>query len=354
MSNTFVFRINYGDEFKTIREEILCGRLRQGWGASGMSIEFTPDQFETAWKNKWGANDSDVESIKRKYNNLRIMKDINVGDIIVIPKLDTTQDVDYPCRCFTVVECTQQYSFSVLEKYSDFGHVIGVSPLFSCSYHSDRLATITISGKFKAYQKAINRVGNSEFLEAVKELIEINKTSPLSSQVEAKDFSFILAQELSEKYDYLVEENLKNLRKMDPKNFEYLIKELFEVNGFVFKRMNYYDKNGGDIDIQMMLNEKSLLGAVFKQAKGADNLYINIQAKKKDGFDWDAMTAAKQLVTKRESNSIPHYIDIVIDLTDDFDEDTEKYAKENHVVLINGKQFSLLLLQFGLTGEIDI
>ena len=237
--------------------------------------------------------------------------------------------------------------------YEDFGHIIGVKTLFSCSYHGDKLAPITISGKFKAYQKAVNRVNSSHFISALTELINANEETPLTTEIEPRDFSFIMAQELSEKYDKLVEDNLNNLRNMDPKSFEYLIKELFEKNGFAFNRMNLYDGEGGDIDIQMMLNEKSLLGAVFKQAKGVDNLYINIQAKKKTGKDWDAITAARQLVGKRTPN-MPYYIDIVIDLTDDFDEETEKFAQDNNVVLINGKQFSLLLLQFGLTSEIDI
>ncbi len=353
MSNTFVFRINYGENFKKIREEILFGRLRQGWGAEGMSVDLSLDNFISAWKNKWGENDSDVDTMRRKYNTLCIMKEIKEGDILVIPKLDITDGKDYPCRCFTVVECTKSYYFSVLDGYGDFGHVIGVKVLFSCSYHGDKLAPITVSGKFKAYQKAVNRVNSSQFISAVDELISTNKEKPLTTEIEPRDFSFILAQELSDKYDKLVEDNLNNLRKMDPKSFEYLIKELFEKNGFAFNRMNYYDGEGGDIDIQMMLNEKSLLGAVFKQAKGVDNLYINIQAKKKTGKDWDAINAAKQLVGKRTPQN-PYYVDIVIDLTDDFDEDTEKYAQENHVVLINGKQFSLLLLQFGLTSEIDI
>ena len=226
--------------------------------------------------------------------------------------------------------------------------------MFSCSYRSDRLAPITIAGKFKAYQKALNRVNNGDFISAVNELIDTNDKTPISTSDEAKDYTFIMAQELSEKFAKMAEDNLINLRKMDPKGFEYLIKELFEKNGFICKRMNNYDGEGGDIDIQMILNEKSLLGSVFRQAKGEDTLYINIQAKKKEGKDWDAKAAAEQLVKKRKTSGLSHYIDIVIDLTDDYDEETEKYANENQVVLINGMQFSYLLLQYGLADEIDI
>lgn len=353
MHNVFVFRINYDENFKRIRSEILSGRLRQGWGADGMSIDSSLDDFISAWKKKWGENDADLDTMKRKYDNLCIMKEIKEGDILVIPKLDISEGKDYPCRCFTVVECTNPYCFSVLNDKADFGHIIGIKVLFSCSYHGDRYDTLVVSGKFKAYQKALNRVNNSQFIKAVDRLIDVNRKTLLTTEIEPCDFTFIMAQELSEKYDRLVEDNLTNLRNMDPKSFEYLIKELFEKNGFTFSRMNSYDGEGGDIDVQMMLNEKSLFGAVFKQAKGVDNFYINIQAKKKTGKDWNAKTAVEQLVKKRTAEMLYH-VDIVIDLTDDFDEETEKYAHDNHVVLINGKQCSLLLLQFGLTSEIDI
>jgi len=38
LANYYVFRINYGEHYQTVRKEILEGRLRQGWGGEGMSI----------------------------------------------------------------------------------------------------------------------------------------------------------------------------------------------------------------------------------------------------------------------------------------------------------------------------
>ena len=213
---------------------------------------------------------------------------------------------------------------------------------------------MTVSAKFKAYQSALNRIYKDEFLDALNKLIAENSKESIRTDCETKDFTYIMAQELLKKYDELVKENLNNLSKIDPKSFEYLIKELFEKNGFICNRMNYYDGLGGDIDIQMMLDEKSLLGAIFKQANCADNFYINIQAKKKPGMDWDSKEAVKQLVDKRASSPYKHYLDIVIDLTEKYTDDTISYADKNNVLLINGKQFAYLLLQFGLTEEIDI
>ena len=354
MSNVYVFRINYDDKFKMIRDELIKGRLRQGWGIEGMSLDGTLEEFKTSWRDAWGGDDSEDDYIRRKYNNLLIMKEFQEGDIIVIPKIDINGNKDYPCQCFTVVKCRKPYSFSVLQNCGDFGHYVDVEILFSCSYYGDKLSPITIAGKFKAYQRAINRVGNDVFINALNELIGENEKNHITTDVERKEYSFIMAQELSDKYEKLVVDNLNNLQKLDPKSFEYLIRELFEKNGFICSRMNEYDGEGGDIDIQMMLNDKSLLGAVFKQAKGVDNLFINIQAKKKQGHDWDSRKAVDQLLIKRESNKKRgQFIDIVIDLTDGYDTDTEEYAEKNDVILINGMQFSSLLLQFGFVGELD-
>ena len=352
MPNYYVFRINYGDKFEDIRKELLQGRLRQGWGVKGMSLNSSFEEYSSSWKKTWGENDTDDATMLRRFNNLKIMNEISIGDVIVIPKVDINKDASFPCQCFTVAKVTQPYTFSVLEKYNDFGHIIGIEPLFSCKYHWNTLEPLTISAKFKAYQKPLNHVYNGDFISAVDMLIKKNETTPIFTDGEERDFSFIMAQKISEEYSHMVDENLQNLQKMDPKSFEYLIKELFEKNGFICNRMNDYDGNGGDIDIQMMLDDKTLLGALFKQAKNIDNLYINIQAKKKEGTDWESKKAVEQLVKKRNPQSSSHNIDIVIDLTDEYDEDTENFALKNHVILINGRQFSYLLLHYGFTGEI--
>lgn len=43
--SVFVFRINYDEDFQKVRQEILQGRLHQGWGADGMRIDVEEKDF---------------------------------------------------------------------------------------------------------------------------------------------------------------------------------------------------------------------------------------------------------------------------------------------------------------------
>ena len=51
--SVFVFRINYDEDFQKVRQEILQGRLHQGWGADGMRIDVEEKDFLQAWNKVW-------------------------------------------------------------------------------------------------------------------------------------------------------------------------------------------------------------------------------------------------------------------------------------------------------------
>ena len=130
MSNErcFVFRVNYSDSFELIHSELTKGILRQGWGAKGMRIDAPVEHFISAWKDHWpddfSGDSSEARSMKRKYNNLHIMTEIQVGDLIIIPKL--SMEHDYVDRFFTIARCDMTYDFSLPEGYDDFGVRAGV------------------------------------------------------------------------------------------------------------------------------------------------------------------------------------------------------------------------------------
>lgn len=50
--NYYVFRINYYNYYRNIREEALLGRLRQGWGNSRMCLDYERD-FIKGWTEVW-------------------------------------------------------------------------------------------------------------------------------------------------------------------------------------------------------------------------------------------------------------------------------------------------------------
>ena len=54
MSNYYVFRINYDDRFKMIRNELVSNHLlRQGWGTYGMALDSSYDTFKAGWQAEW-------------------------------------------------------------------------------------------------------------------------------------------------------------------------------------------------------------------------------------------------------------------------------------------------------------
>lgn len=349
----YVFRINYDDNFNIIREEIKKGYLRQGWGIEGMDIRDSLEKYTEAWLNtSW--TDREPKKIKRKYNNIRIMLDIKEGDYIVIPKL--CLDIDYPCRFFTVVECTSRYTFSPLTLENgdkDFGHIIGVKPLFSCRYKL-YYESIEISAKFNAYQSAVNNVWNEPFINAVKNLIKINAENQIQTDMEPKSLVYAVSQGVSEQYRVFTESILGALRHLDPHAFEDIITELFEKNGYILKRRNDYDKQGGDIDITLSHDNKTLLGCIVGQATTVDDFEINIQAKKKTGIDYEDKKAVEQLITRKTSKNKNNIdVNVVIDLADEFLKETEELAQKHKIILVNGYQFASLLVQFGMAGEIS-
>ena len=151
MTNYFVFRVDYGECFPFIYEELKQGRLRQGWGGPNMDVRNPFDKFTAAWE-KWSPCS---ENVKRRYNMLRVMFEIKEGDLIVIPKVSMEYNV--PGRYFIIVKCRKSYEFTLPDGKNDFGHYIEVDPVVNCSYDSSGAAQV-LSSSFGKYRRAVNRV----------------------------------------------------------------------------------------------------------------------------------------------------------------------------------------------------
>lgn len=336
----YVFRINYAEHYNDLVKELFLNhKLRQGWGCDGMDIRNSLDAFREGWKKAWGG-DYDEGKVNKKYRNLRIMLEMQPGDIIVVPKVGRN---DYVCREFTVVRCNAPvYSFSVLGK--DFGHVINVTPLFSCSYDHDD-ASRTVSAKFKPYQYPINRVYNNDFILAVEKLIEDAEKNPDSLLKEdLTSLGALISPTMEERTRYL-KKIVERVNLWNPSQLENVITELFEKNGYIKIDNNRYDKQGGDIDIIFSsFAPNTLMSDVFLLSNSVDMPQIRVQAKKKTGIDLGDTKGVEQLIQMQGDEQT---INIVINTTDEFSESAKEYAGKN-VVLINGLQFAALLVKYGL------
>lgn len=348
MSNYYVFRLHYGEWFPKIRAELFKSHLlRQGWGTYDMQIDAGYASFKAGWQKHWGSDLSD-DTMRSKYNNLSIMLEIEPGDYIIIPKISTQED--YVCRSFTIARCKSKYRFSVYEEAGDFGHIIEVEDAFSCDYDKNLLAQ-TIKSKFIAYQSPLNRVKNSAFIDAVDELVRMRAEQPEEFEKESTDLiSMVGHATVANRKGYL--ESIRSaLQGIDNHKFEDIIGELFEKNGYSLTGNNWYDRQGGDVDLIFESFNKSTLMYNIFEVCDVKMPHIYVQAKKKTGLDTGDTVGVDQLVKMEERIPEQNAILMVINLTDEFSEDAKNKAKEKGIILINGITFASLLVRYGI--EVD-
>ena len=343
--NYFVFRINYDKEFEFIRNELLKGTLRQGWGASGMDVTKSVDEFSVAWQKNWGEEDSE-KKITRKYNNICIMKEIKIDDIIIIPKVSILHEDSG--RFFTVARCKKPYSFSLpYNEKNDFGHCIGIEPLFSVPYDFNGESQ-SVSNKFGVYRSALNRVYISDFCLAVDSLINTYKHGADFFSEQSGNYLKILSDTTMDARESYLDKMVGEMQKWQNKTLENIIEQLFNKNGYATKKQNHYDGEGGDIDLVFQsYNENTLLSNIYDLTDKDNAPDIYVQAKKKRHTDYNDINGIEQLL-QMESKSGKHNILIVINLADDFTKDAKQRAEDNGVILLNGKNFASLLVRYGI------
>ncbi len=97
------------------------------------------------------------------------MLDIQVGDPIIIPKLSIRNGETRHGRYFTIVICTKVYDFAFPNNIcvQDFGHFIEVDPNRMVTYDYDAQPAVNV----RPYRRAINRVLDGRFINAVTSLI---------------------------------------------------------------------------------------------------------------------------------------------------------------------------------------
>ena len=321
--------------------------LRQGWGTYEMSLDPGYDSFKAGWRKNWGNYLSD-ENIRARYNNLSIMLEIEPGDYIIIPKLSTKED--YKCRSFAIAKCKSKYRFEVLDKSKDFGHIIEVEDVFSCGYDKNILSQC-IKSKFIAYQSPINRVKNQSFIDAVNELVHLHNEKPDEFEKDSIDLISMISHATEQARSDYLEQIKKSLQNLDNHKFEDVICELFEKNGYVHTGNNWYDKEGGDVDLIFeCYNKNTLMYNIFDICE-VKMPHIYVQAKKKIGKDYGDEVGVDQLVKMEEHIPEKNAILIVINLTDEFSEGAKNKAEENGIILINGVTFASLLVRYGIEVE---
>lgn len=353
----YVFRINYDDWYKQVRQEIIHGRLRQGWGAVGMSLEQSFEDFRDAWRNVWNDYVTDDATIRRKYNNLKIMQNMKEGDTVIVPKLNLDDEKKY--RSFTILDVEGDYYFEPMKVgdngETDFGHVIPVRKVCSCCYDSIKNVNAkTISAKFNAYRRSINLVGEAmvDFINAVDEVYDMACSN--DGWVDEGEGTVIDALEIavSKQNEAYLKSIVDITNKWSSSDVEKVVEALFVRNGYTLLGRNLWDGEGGDKDLVFGSHiENSLVNAIYGFGDNSTifSPEIRVQVKKKYGDDQNDVEGIQQLVKMMANeNSNRSITNIVINTQNEFSEEAKRLAKANDVLLVNGMQFASLVAKFGM------
>lgn len=341
----YVFRIDEGNE--RIISEIKQGILRQGWGAKGMSVLGSYEDYLDGWKSKWGTIDPD-DNPKGKYRNISIMKEMEPEDLIVIPKVTLRKDM-IGHSSFTIVRVTGHYRFEPLVESNDFGHIIPVEYVMSCPYEANS-SSRKINKKMRAYQSPVNNCWNSEFCDSVTAIISEYASDPNSDIIEKSEIEAISTSgiSLNHRTEYL-KALVDQINGWSGRNLEKLIVELFEKNNYRVVRTNNYDGKGADVDIEMVALSEGTLGYdLFTMNESGSLPKICIQAKNKAGRDTGDKEGVNQLIQSKSSNPNANISYVLINLAKDFTEGSQELARKNGIALINGIEFASLLVKYGV------
>jgi hypothetical protein len=331
--NYYVFRIDTREKYRgDLRVEIRQGRLRQGWGTKKLDIRQEFSDFSRNWP--WLGVDE--KGRRSRYNILKIMIEMNPGDIVIVPKCFKDGE-------FAVLEVTDKYTFDtddvIFGDEDDFRHVIKIDSKKIIEVpHNASEASLNISRSFRGYQSAINRISRESIARAIDEIIE-KKDKHVSSTASVIDLIDI---ESTKYYDDMLMALKERLNAVSGRSFQNLVKELFIRNGYELVKEEHYNRLGGDFDLVFALPNGDLLSDIIDSSNNLIPPRLNIQAKNKKGNDLRDIVGVDQLIKMNK----PDDINLLINITDEFTEECKVLAQNNNVILVNWATFAKLYLQY--------
>lgn len=326
----FLFRID--TDADEVRNEIILGNLRQGWGESGMSLLkngeiISKEEWRNNFPKEWDCSD---EYINKKYDNLKLMLEIKKDDVIIIPKFPTWDSL-------SVVKVEEEYNFE-MPKVDDYGHCIkiNINSLRSFKYASNTFSK-TIHSKLRAYQSPLNNVWNKEIIDAANVLLKLESTEN------------IIKIENIVKYNF--EKNLEEIRsslsKVSNRDLESIVEKLFLNQGYSLESRNSYDRKGGDADL-VLTKCLSILEEI-DESKSCDKIYIQIKHKNGLYSDREGIDQLNQIIKIKEiENGNPNLNNIfkVLVCSSIFSEELKELAVEENIILIDGLQLTRLIIKY--------
>ena len=321
-----IFRTHEGNAW--LHEELLAGRLRQGWGVHGLSLITERDkpvdkkEWEAAYRERtdWG------DPSPRRFAILKRMLELNDGDIVVMPKMPAWDK-------FTVARVSGRYRFEVARDPIDFGHIIPVYQDSVRSFaHQENDQAFLVSALFSRanHWAAVSFCYGAEQVSAVRRLLEMP-----DSEIE-KPREELLAAAIDDVFRAAAESFAKTVAGWNGQRFEDAVRQRFIDQGYqVINDYNRYDGEGSDMD--MVVSPPPSRHGPFLPAE------IAVQVKWKQGRDEDDVEAVKQIGrwTEWQGSTATK---CVISSASQFTEKAREEAAAHGVELIGGLQTMCFLL----------
>ena len=380
MPNYYVCRINYEDPFfLDIREELISGRYRQGWGGSGCDLN-----LNTAQTFPHGQN---------RYDILSRMLDIKPDDRIVIPKVSVNEPY-CSTNFFTIAVCTAPYRFApFLPKYNDYGHIIEVDvksspvrykePRNSVDEAANYIVKMIGNFAFGKFDVAVNKVDNNPleviFKEAVEYLIDPVKNSAPSNYpyiylysrnsnsnavsanqaatqpADNSDAQTRKDDDIMPTLKDLIENNLEQQRKFwqevlnilqtfQPDDVLKAVRSVCveiqqEIVIELFKKSSFEHV---DDDNYLVFRRGTIEDAIYKMNEvDVPKIYVLLE---KSGISY-----AETLDQLEKYDAVNTRV--LIALVEDFSDDIKTSASQKRIMLINGRQFAELIIKYASKSD---
>lgn len=327
----FLFRINTDAE--EVRNDIVLGKLRQGWGKSEMSLLkndeiVSKDEWRNNFPQEWDCSD---EYINRKYDNLKIMLDMKKDDVIIIPKFPSWDS-------FSVVKVADGYKFEMPKTVDDFGHYIEIDfdSLRSFKYGFDDSST-KIHSKLRAYQSPLNNVWNKEILECAKKLLEKDSSEEVQK----------IENIIKINFEKELKDIANSLQKVSARDLETVVEKLFLKKGYSLESRNSFDRKGGDADL--ILTKCLPILEEIDESKSCDRIYIQIKHKKGLYSETEGVEQLNKIVKTKEADSENTNLNNVYKVlvcSSTFSEELKEIAAKENIILIDGLQLTRLMIKY--------
>jgi len=335
----------------SLYQEVLQGRLRQGWGDPGLDLRQDPER----WRENYMKGDEQLaEQARERYRILLPMREIEAGDRLVVLK-----QPEHERFLLMIAAATdgQVYWFDADSRPGgdlpgdDFRHVVRIDQASIRSFHyRENIHTLVLHRKRSAYRSAVSNAWDQDFQQAVEALLggEAGGAGP-TPLAPAAPPPPVWAIVRADTIQAIIMDVLGRLRRIASNDLEKIIASMFEKQGFKILQTNRYNRTGGDFDLVLELDGEvhPVLEALSPDI-GLD-IILNVQVKQKDGIDRNDIQGVKQLVAMRPSKSVKEYARewlILISTADSFTDECQALAKQEGVILIDGKAFAELYLRF--------